>query len=302
VGGQRKWLLIDVSCLAYRALYSTGSLSTTLGMGELETTGTLYGILAEVKRLYNRFGSHNMLFCFDWRKPWRRLEIYPAYKRNRLPSSDPIIESARAKMHPQIQKLREEVLPALGFPTYYEDGYEADDLIAALYLNVYDPVVLVSSDHDLYQLLDRKTVQWSPQNKDHNKSCFTVDDLAAKYGGLQSHQWPEVKAIAGCPTDNIQGCFKVAEILASRFVLGRLPKTTLAYKNILRFRTTEQYITNLRLVELPFDGLEAVDIPRAVAPKENPFESGQWDGVVGELGFDSLRFKREGRVAIKRSK
>lgn len=296
----RKWLLIDVSCLGYRAMYSTGSLHGILGTGEgLEATGTLYGVLAEVKRLYTRFGTHRMVFCFDWRTPWRRLKLYPAYKQNRRLNVTPELEAARRQMRPQIDRLRARVLPSLGYvgAVYHKDGYEADDLIAAAAweLPLNDTKIIVSSDKDLYQLLRRSTMQWSPNAKNPNQPCYTEADFVRDYD-LHPACWHEVKAIAGCPSDNVPGCKGVAEKRAAQYVRGDLPKTTVAYQSIKGFLCTEQYETNLRLCKLPFDDLRASQpIPAA----EDPFESGTWDEVVGELGFDSLRFKRE-RFALKR--
>lgn len=284
-----KWLVVDVSCLAYRAMYTTGNLASGT-----EATGTLYGFLAEVQRLYSRFDSHQFAFCFDSvRGPWRRQRLYEPYKRNRIPTNDPVVEKAKQEMHLQIRKLKTTVLPQLGFQNLFEeDGYEADDAIACVTesLRLGDTAVIVSADKDLYQLLrTRRVVQFNPCWKvplaGRVASCYTQFDLATEFEGIVPDQWASLKAIAGCHSDNVKGCVGVAEKSAAKYLTHRLSLHTGKYRAIESFLKSEEYATNLQLCSLPFR-----NYPSKVATPitENPFESGRWEGVVRELGFDSL--------------
>lgn len=288
----RRWIIVDVSCLSYRALYSTGGLTSGP-----ESTGTLYGFLAEVERLRQRFQSNLFAFCFDAKTKSKRREIYPQYKANRIATTDPIQAEARASMHRQVDLLRSEVLRDLGYKNlFYEDGYEADDSIASCVdqIPTHDAeVIIVSADSDLYQLLGGKVVQYNPCSKNVERQVYTEGELAKDYWGIRPNQWARVKAISGCEIDNVEGVEGVREKTASKYIMNKLngPKREAIHK----FIRSETYPLNLRLCTLPFEGT------LWTAPTYERPERKDWNEVCRRLGFPSLADReRPERKGIER--
>jgi len=140
-------------------------------------SGVVYGCLQQLRRLMARFPGE-VCCCWDApRKTLHRRQFWLGYKANREGKGP---SEAVADAYPQINLLRTELLSRLGLPNqFFQDGYEADDLIASLCQSRYWPsikgiqwevqngqiesqiikgVVIVSSDTDLYQLLGPRTV------------------------------------------------------------------------------------------------------------------------------------------------
>lgn len=126
----------------------------------------------------------------------RRKKIYNEYKSNRVKYEK---ESAD-DLYQGIRDLQNFVLPYLGAVTFYNDNYEADDLIAAflrrfLKNSNYDYYVIVSDDSDLWQLFDL-----SSRVKIYNRNGWV--DLK-KMGYNSGREWMMVKVLAGDKVDNI---------------------------------------------------------------------------------------------------
>ncbi len=159
------YLFLDVSNLAYRAFHTTGMLSH-----EGIKTGVLFGIFRDVLTLAERFGIHpdRVAFFFDARSR-RRREVYADYKINRkIPESEDA-KQARMELYFQLDMLHMRHLPEIGYRNiFHAEGYEADDLIASACedLGASDEAVVVSTDQDLFQLLQEGRVTiWNPVKK-----------------------------------------------------------------------------------------------------------------------------------------
>lgn len=216
-------ILVDANNIAYIAYYSLGELSE----GE-DRTGTVFGFLNIVNRIAGQFGN-DMVFCFDSKKNIRK-EKHPTYKANR--HKDLTSEEAYElkQMYKQLTDLRKDVLPSLGFRNVkVSRGYEADDLIAhyALKYKALMDIIIVSTDKDLYQLLDTNVSIYNPRTK----KMFTIHDFKKMYK-IKPKDWPEIKAIAGDPADNIKGVWKVGEKTAIKFKRGLLSRESKAYEQI----------------------------------------------------------------------
>jgi 5'-3' exonuclease len=78
-------------------------------------------------------------------------------------------------------------------------NYEADDLIGALVDKLKGRIIIVSSDTDFYQCLDRADIYLTKQKK-----LFTKKNFREKYN-VYPDNWPLAKAIGGCYTDSVIG-------------------------------------------------------------------------------------------------
>lgn len=270
-------LILDCNYLCRRAQYTTGALEHNG-----QKTGTIFGFLRDLIRLHlGRFPNRKPIFCFD-SKSSKRSVYLPTYKKDRSERVSKMSPEERAmedEFHRQVADLRREHLVDLGFRNIaMRDGYEADDLIAHFARRVTDDqhCVIVSSDHDLFQLLAPNVEIWNPA-KDfvHSIQWFQ------KEFGLEPSQWAKVKAIAGCHTDNVPGVSGVGEVTAAKYLRGELTKKSDAWKNIRNAR--QQINDNKILVELPFPGLRTIEL------KEDRVTLDDWGFVLNRLGCFSLK-------------
>jgi len=262
-------LLIDVSYLAYRAYYSTGNLSY-----DFIPTGVTYGVLRDVASLLERFSTNRIAFCFDYGKPNRKL-LYPDYKANRDTGTEEE-QKARQMVRKQVKLLREDYLKQIGFKNIlYQEGFEADDVIAKVIVDrPKRDFIIVSSDQDLYQLIGKYVKVYSPKKQE----LITEESFRKKFG-CGPGVWAQVKAMAGCSTDNIKGIPGVGEKTAIKFICGALNKGKTFDKIILGNKTTRR---NISLVTLPYPGIEPfVLLKDSVSPEG-------WQSLVSRLGFASL--------------
>lgn len=281
---KQDWLILDVSYLAYRAYYAIPGLQH-----EAIETAVPFGVLRDIKTFIQDFNTENICYCFDIGKGFRE-NIYPLYKQ---PRRDKIAKGgaeaeAVLSVKQQILQLRTKYLPQLGIKNIYGMvGYEADDMIALLQKGIRnggDSVIIVSGDADLYQLLDEATIIWNPRSK----KPYNANTLKFEYG-VEPKDWPFVKAIAGCDSDNVPGVAGVAEKTAAAYICGRKNQTDRIRKDaeITAWMSTSQYAVNLQLVRLPFLN-KIIRLPR---PRIEKIDSKQWDILADELGMRSMRGK-----------
>jgi len=267
----KPWLLLDVSYLAYRAFFATPNL-----VYDEIPTSVAYGVFRDVLQLLEMFDTTKIAFCFDHGKPLRSLD-WPEYKSGRRKNKTDEQKEAIALVKQQIKAMRREYLPALGFTNIlYQNGYEADDVIAKVVLDrPKKNFVIVSSDQDLYQLLSSRVSLWNP----HAKQLWT-EDLFSKLKGVTPSQWVDVKAMAGCATDDIKGIVGVGEKTACRFLNGALDPKSAAYTKCVK--GNKIWRRNMILVRLPYPEIQAFPL----APSENTQE--KWLPVLRKLGIKSL--------------
>lgn len=270
------WLIIDVPNVAFRGFAAAGGLRANAGdRGPLSAA---YLFLRQLRHLRARFHSERFVFCFDSRVS-RRAASCPTYKANRRersPAAITLLEPYYTDLH----QLRRDILPGLGYRNVLRcSGYEADDLVAAAVAAVPrgEVAVLVSSDHDLFQLLRRERVT---QYLLHKKAAYTAADLFRDYG-VWPDRWPEVLALAGCPGDGVVGIPGVGLKTAGKFLAGGYKPGGLTWQKLV----TEQQVKrteNLPLVKLPYEGTPAVTLRPDVCSAKNR------RAVLKRLGFDSL--------------
>lgn len=273
------WLLLDTNYLAWRSFHSTGGLSY-----RGEATGVIYGIMRDIKRFQEIHQTDRIAFCFDHGKN-KRLEIDPDYKSGRRKKYENATEEEKEAlrgMREQIQKLKTEYLPELGFKNiFYQNGYEADDMIASVvrsYILQKDSreAIIVSADKDLYQLLGPQVLMWNPTTQQPYTETCLVDEF-----GVEASQWAKVKAMAGCATDDVQGLAGVGEKTACKYILNQLKPSSLAYSQIRANK--EKIKKNLQLVELPLLGT------KELKPIKDETTDEAWQKITEKLGFKSLQ-------------
>jgi DNA polymerase-1 len=142
----------------------------------------------------------------------QRRSLWPDYKAGRpVPGEDYTTQIARLV----------EVLTAHRIPVYRGEGLEADDWIASLVARVRPlglRVVVVSKDHDLWQLVDDKAgvVAW---NGDADGAIGEAE-VRARYHGLGPERLADLWALAG-QSDEAPGVDRVGEKTAAALLAKR---------------------------------------------------------------------------------
>lgn len=178
-------LVFDLSNIAYRSLYAM-SLKTSKDT----PSGHVFACVNTLKSLRNKYPLAEFVFVLD-SKPIRKMKLYPEYKLNRK----------KAEFNPtkDIHKL----VRLTSCSVVWCDGEEADDIIASYCeANSDSNLVIVSSDSDLYQLINKDTGvrQLNPATGEY----ITSDDLYKKFGLTRFDRVNLWKAIFGDSGDNVK--------------------------------------------------------------------------------------------------
>ncbi len=206
--GSRPLYLIDGSSFIYRGFYAFGDLSRSDGF----PTNALFIVLRLALRLLREERPSLAAFVVDGRGPSFRAALYPDYKAHREKMPEPLAQQIPVIM---------EGMRLLGFPVISEPDVEADDTIASLAhrYKSQGPVVIVGSDKDLRQCLDRGVVLWDPAGK--QEKLIGLDDFLAEFPAGPG-SWPDFQALTGDSSDNIPGVPGVGPKTAAE-VIAKFP-------------------------------------------------------------------------------
>jgi 5'-3' exonuclease len=148
-------LLLDGASMWFRSFFGVPS-SITAPDGR--PVNALRGFLDTVATLITRERPARLVVCLDldWRPQWR-VDLIPSYKAHRVeeenPGGSPDVEVVPDDLSPQVDMIME-MLDAFGITTAGAPGFEADDVLGTLAARERrDPVVVVSGDRDLLQLV-----------------------------------------------------------------------------------------------------------------------------------------------------
>jgi len=233
-------IIFDSNYVAYVSKFSLSQGLSYRGTN----TEIIFGFLKQVLTLAEQFKDSDIVFCWDSKESLRK-KIYPEYKANRKENLTEEQKEENQIAYAQFNILRKTILPELGFSNnFMEEGYESDDLIASLVLARTDKPIVISSDKDLYQLLDHCNIYNITKREIYNKELFTREY------GIRPFRWITVKSIAGCNTDNVKGVEKVGEKTAIKYLKGEMKPSAKTYDSIINFDIS----INKKLIELPFTG------------------------------------------------
>lgn len=278
-------LLIDTNYLCHRAFHAIGDLTH----GEVGT-GAIFGVLRDIVGLQDIFKTHRCAFAFDTKARGHRMDLLPTYKsgrRKRYAEETEDQQEARADFHRQIVRLRRDYLPSAGFNNvFHAPGYEADDIIAQIAMDLPDDdeAVIIASDQDLWQCLRRNVWFWNP----NKKQGYSADAFRQEWG-LEPRRWADVKALAGCKSDDIPGVPGAGEATVAKWLRRELGAHTKAAKALAKSR--KLYNSNIKLVRLPFPGTPSFEIVPDTVTEE------KWQALADRLGMHSIRDTMPGGVA-----
>src|SRR5512136_2304725 len=144
--------LIDGSSYIYRAFFAIAHLSNSKGF----PTNAIYGFTNMLLKILREKRAEYAAIAFDAPGPTFRHEVFGEYKANR--------PSMPEDLRVQVPRIKE-IVAALRVPVLEKEGYEADDLIAAMARKLEREgveTVIVSGDKDLMQLISSRVAMYDP--------------------------------------------------------------------------------------------------------------------------------------------
>ncbi|HEX3545149.1 MAG TPA: 5'-3' exonuclease [Mycobacterium sp.] len=215
-------LLLDGASMWFRSYFGVPS-SITAPDGR--PVNAVRGFLDAVATLITREHPSRLVVCRDddWRPQWR-VDLVPSYKAHRVEEvqpDGPDIEEVPDDLTPQIDVILE-ILDAFGIPTAGAPECEADDVLATLaYRERRDPVVVVSGDRDLLQLVRDEPVPVRVLYLGRGLAKATKygpAEVAETYGvpvGRAGPAYAELALLRGDPSDGLPGVPGVGEKTAA---------------------------------------------------------------------------------------
>ncbi len=216
----KKLYLIDGNSLLYRSYYAIRFLSNSKGF----PTNAIFGFISTLRKLIEKEKPHYLGIVFDVKGPTIRHKAYKDYKAHRKPMPEDLVVQI-----PVIKK----VIQALNIPFFEHENYEADDVLGSLAHQAAKkkiPSVIVTTDKDIFQLVDTLTSVYNPV-----KDIYLDEKKVRELFGVLPSQVTDVLALWGDPTDNIPGVPGIGE------------KTSKSL--ISQFGSLENLLDNLEKVE-----------------------------------------------------
>ncbi|XP_038899894.1 DNA polymerase I, thermostable isoform X3 [Benincasa hispida] len=230
-------MLIDGTSVIYRAYYKLlaklhhGYLSHADGNGDWVLT--IFTALSLV--VFDHDGHPYGHTCISSNENFMakgstfRHTRYPAYKSNRPPTPDTIVQG--------LQYLKASI-KSMSIKVIEVPGVEADDVIGTLALRSVAAgckVRVVSPDKDFFQILSPSLRLLRIAPRGFEMVSFGLEEFAEKYGVLQPSQFVDVMSLVGDKSDNIPGVDGIGNVNAVEL--------------IIRFGTLENLLQHVDQVE-----------------------------------------------------
>ena len=194
----KKLLLIDGNSIVYRAYY--GIANSKVGVIKNSNGIPINSVLVFAKMINSfllKYKPTHLLVAFDAGRKTSRHQEYPQYKANR----PPMPEDLRTQL-----PLIKEMLDLMKIKHFEREGIEADDIIGSIAKNTNQDtkVFIMSSDKDLFQLIDNQVSIIYPQSGSKPDLIYDPISFVAKWGYKPS-QVIDIKGLEGDKSDNLPG-------------------------------------------------------------------------------------------------
>ncbi len=195
--------LIDVMALAYRSFFAfiNNPLKKATPTGTQETSA-LFGFASHTLRLIQECKPTYLGFVRDLPKPTFRHVMYKEYKAHRKPMPDPLVSQL---------PLIDGFVALSGLKTVALEGYEADDLMAALACEARNKGIqtyIVTRDKDMMQLVDDKVFLFELGKARQDSLVVGAAQVKEKMG-VPPSQIVDYLSLIGDASDNVPGVAKV---------------------------------------------------------------------------------------------
>ena len=194
-GNQIKELfLIDGNSLAYRAFFA---LPESIATSDGRPTNAIFGFASMLVKILTDHGDVPTVVVWDAGMSGRK-DISPDYKAQRSSRPD-LLKQQWPHLAPLVD--------AFGYPNVSVEGYEADDVIAALTERARAdgiPVMVVTGDRDAYQLVSDGVRIMTTSRGITDTKVYDRQGVIDRYG-IPPELVPDFIGLKGDTSDNIPG-------------------------------------------------------------------------------------------------
>jgi 5'-3' exonuclease len=265
----RPVLVLDSASLYYRAFHA---LPESMTAPDGRPHNAIRGFLSTVTRLVDAYSPVDVVPCWDedWRPQWR-VDLIPSYKAHRVAevadATAPGDELEPESLGPQAEAIAE-LLSLAGIGARGCAGFEADDVLASVAAQESRPVVAVSGDRDLVQVVDARVSLLLTVNGGMDMWPLLDPHAVVERFGVEPDSYVDLAVLRGDPSDGLPGVSgigaKTAVVLVNAFgdldailaaaradavprpLTPRLAAALLADPDaVLRARTVAQAVTSL---------------------------------------------------------
>lgn len=206
-------MLLDTAALYFRAFHG---MPESITAPDGTPINAVRGLLDIIARLVGEFAPTDLVACWDvaWRPNWR-VALIPSYKEHRVAEpgdgTRPAREVVPDALTRQVPIIRD-VLDALGIAVAGAEDHEADDVIGTLAATATMPVDVVTSDRDLFQVVDdvRDVRVISTARGMRDLELVTDAVIRGKYG-VSAAQYADFATLRGDPSDGLPGIAGIGE-------------------------------------------------------------------------------------------
>lgn len=203
------WILIDGKNLAMRYFATHKDLKTN--GSEVHYTGLAHGFVRHLTLLKRRHHG-KIVICWD-RGRKRRMELFADYKQSRREKWE------HEDLYNAHRKPLREVLKHTGIRQVAKKGCEADDLIYTLAVRLTGNKLVVSNDHDFFQLLRLDNVNIYLSKKKRNL-ILNRERFEEEYA-CTPLEYFDAMCLAGDNGDDIPGLYRVGIKTALKILRGK---------------------------------------------------------------------------------
>lgn len=212
-------LLLDGASMWFRSYFG---MPTSITAPDGRPVNAVRGFLDTTATLIGRYQPERLAVCLDvdWRPQWR-VDRVPSYKAHRVAQPGSDVEEVPDDLTPQIEMITD-VLTAFGIATAGAPGFEADDVLGTLAAaERRDPVIVVSGDRDLLQVVADQPVQVRVLYLGRGlakASLFGPAEVAEHYrlpAGRAGTAYAELALLRGDPSDGLPGVAGIGEKTAA---------------------------------------------------------------------------------------
>ncbi|MBU4301757.1 MAG: DNA polymerase I [Actinobacteria bacterium] len=287
----RKVLLLDGNSLAYRAFYA---LPDTMTTADGQPTNAVYGFTSMLFKVIDEEKPDSVIVAFDIsRKDLKRTREYPEYKAHRPAMPD--------ELRTQLSMI-EELLEHMRIPVVRAPGYEADDVLGTVAVDVAgrgDEAMIVTGDRDTLQLV-QDGVRVLMTGKGISETRLYDRDAVEEEYGVPPEKLPEIAGLKGDSSDNIPGVPGIGAKGASALIgeygslerlYDHLEEVTGPKRKLSLEENQEQAFLSRQLATIETDVPMELDVGEV--------QLGRWDaGEVLEY-LSSLQLKRLARRFVE---
>jgi len=266
----KKLFLIDGMALIYRAYYAMikSPLTSSSGLN----TSAIFGFINSILKLLKDENPEYIAIVLDTKAKTFRHKKYDLYKANRKPMPDDLSEQLIPLFN---------ILESLNIKIYKKDGYEADDIIGTMTKKIKSQNLILymySGDKDFMQLINKKTLLYSPGNSFQPTKVYYGKDVFDKWG-VKPNQFIDYLALLGDSSDNIPGVKGVGSKTASKLVNK--------YKTIPQLYDSLDDIENPRLKNMLIENKENAFLSRDLVTIDSNVDI---EFHLDEMQTDNLSF------------